>query len=41
MVGLIMEKAHGLPRHPSREQLEELAKREAVVVVHPTNFNEN
>jgi len=41
MVGLIMEKAHGLPRHPSREQLEELAKCEAVVVVHPSNFNEN
>ena len=35
MIGLIMEKAHGLPRHPSREQLEGLAKEEAVVIVHP------
>ena len=26
MIGLIMEKAHGLPKHPSREQLEEMAK---------------
>ena len=36
MVGLMMEKAHGLPRRPSREQLEELAKTEAFVIVHPT-----
>jgi deazaflavin-dependent oxidoreductase (nitroreductase family) len=35
MIGLIMEKAHGLPKRPSREQLEELAKDEAVVIVHP------
>lgn len=35
MIGLIMEKAHGLPRRPSREQLEGLAKEEAVVIVHP------
>jgi deazaflavin-dependent oxidoreductase (nitroreductase family) len=35
MVGLIMEKAHGLSRHPSREQLEEMAKTEAFVIVHP------
>lgn len=35
MIGLIMEKAHGLPRQPSREQLECLAKEEAVVIVHP------
>ena len=41
MIGLIMEKAHGLPRHPSREQLEELAKNEAFVIVHPTKFSEN
>ncbi len=33
MIGLIMEKAHGLPKHPSREQLEELAKNEAFVIV--------
>ena len=42
MIGLILEKAHGLPRHPSREQLESLAEDEAVVIVHPiTNFSEN
>ena len=41
MIGLIMEKAHGLPRQPSREQLESLAKEEAVVIVHPTKFSEN
>lgn len=41
MIGLIMEKAHGLPRHPSREQLEGLAKDEAFVIVHPTTFSEN
>lgn len=35
MIGLIMEKAHGLPHHPSREQLESLANEEAVVIVHP------
>ena len=35
MIGLIMEKAHGLPRRPSREQLEQLAVNEAMVIVHP------
>jgi deazaflavin-dependent oxidoreductase (nitroreductase family) len=35
MIGLIMEKAHGLPRHPSREQLEALAANEAMVIVRP------
>jgi hypothetical protein len=35
MIGFIMEKAHGLPRSPSREQLEGLAKSEAFVIVHP------
>ncbi len=35
MIGLIMEKAHGLSKHPTREQLEGLAKEEAVVIVHP------
>ncbi|HEX2995081.1 MAG TPA: nitroreductase/quinone reductase family protein [Anaerolineales bacterium] len=35
MIGLIMEKAHGLPRRPSRAQLEGLAANEAVVIVHP------
>ena len=41
MIGLIMEKAHGLPKHPSREQLENLAKEEAFVIVHPIKFSEN
>jgi len=41
MIGFIMEKAHGLPRRPSREQLEDLAKSEAFVIVHPTKFSEN
>ena len=35
MIGLIMEKAHGLPRHPNREQLEKLAEKETLVIVHP------
>jgi hypothetical protein len=41
MIGWIMEKAHGLPRRPSREQLESLAKDEVFVIVHPTKFSEN
>ena len=41
MVGLMMERAHHLTRHPSREQLEELAKEETLVIVHPTKFSEN
>lgn len=41
MIGLIMEKAHGLPRHPSHEQLEELGRAEAFVILHPTRFSEN
>jgi deazaflavin-dependent oxidoreductase (nitroreductase family) len=35
MIGLIMQKAHGLSKHPSREQLEKLAENEALVIVHP------
>jgi deazaflavin-dependent oxidoreductase (nitroreductase family) len=35
VIGLIMEKAHGLPRRPSRAQLEEMAKTEVFVIVHP------
>jgi deazaflavin-dependent oxidoreductase (nitroreductase family) len=35
MIGLLMEKAHGLPRRPSRAQLEQLAVDEAMVIVHP------
>jgi deazaflavin-dependent oxidoreductase (nitroreductase family) len=41
MVGLMMEKVHHLPRHPAHEQLEELAKEEALVIVHPMKFSEN
>ncbi len=36
MIGLLMERAHGLPKRPSREQLEGLAVNEAMVIVHPT-----
>lgn len=35
MMGLMMEKAHGLPKRPSREQLVALAKEEALVIVRP------
>jgi len=35
MVGLLMQKAHGLPKHPSREQLLELAASEAMVIIQP------
>lgn len=41
MIGLIMQKVHGLPKRPSREQLEDLAKDEVFVIVHPTKFSEN
>jgi deazaflavin-dependent oxidoreductase (nitroreductase family) len=35
MIGLIMQKAHGLPKHPSREQLEKMAENEALVIINP------
>jgi len=35
MMGLLMQKIHGLPKHPSRRQLEELAASEALVVITP------
>lgn len=35
MIGMIMQKAHNLPRKPSRRQLEELAASEVVVVITP------
>ena len=35
MMGLLMQKAHGLPKHPSREQLLELAASEAMVIIQP------
>ncbi|MEW6030405.1 MAG: nitroreductase/quinone reductase family protein [Chloroflexota bacterium] len=41
MIGFIMEKAHGLPKRPSREQLVELGKSEVFVILHPTSFSEN
>lgn len=41
MVGLIMEKTHGLPRRPSRAQLEELGTSEVFVILHPDKFSEN
>lgn len=41
MVGFILEKAHGLPRQPSRAQLEDLGHDEAFVILHPTSFSEN
>ena len=40
MIGLIMEKAHGLPRLPSRGQLEELGRSEVFVIVHPETSGE-
>lgn len=35
MIGLLMEKAHNLPRRPNRQQLEELAASEAMVIISP------
>jgi deazaflavin-dependent oxidoreductase (nitroreductase family) len=35
MMGLLMQKTHGLPKHPSREQLLELAASEAMVIIQP------
>lgn len=41
MVGIILQKAHGLPKSPSRDQLKKLAENEALVIVTPTNFSES
>jgi hypothetical protein len=41
MIGAIMQRAHGLPKHPSREQLEKLAENEALVIITPMPFSEN
>jgi deazaflavin-dependent oxidoreductase (nitroreductase family) len=41
MIGTIMQKAHGLPKQPSREQLEKLAEKEALVIITPVQFSEN
>ncbi|MBE3119634.1 MAG: nitroreductase family deazaflavin-dependent oxidoreductase [Candidatus Atribacteria bacterium] len=35
MIGLLMQKAHGLPKRPSRQQLDELAAAEAMVIIQP------
>ena len=35
MMGLLMQKAHHLPKRPSRQQLEQLAQSEVIVVVTP------
>jgi deazaflavin-dependent oxidoreductase (nitroreductase family) len=41
MIGTIMQRAHGLPKQPSREQLEKLAEKEALVIITPVPFSEN
>ena len=41
MIGLIMKRTHGLPKHPNREQLEKLAEKEALVIITPNQFSEN
>ena len=41
IIGMIMQKAHNLPRQPSREQLEKLAEKEALVIITPVQFSEN
>ena len=41
MIGLILQKAHGLPGRPGRAQLEELARDELLIIIHPTKFSEN
>jgi deazaflavin-dependent oxidoreductase (nitroreductase family) len=35
MMGLLMQKAHSLPKRPSREQLLKLAASEAMVIIQP------
>jgi deazaflavin-dependent oxidoreductase (nitroreductase family) len=39
MVGLMMERVHHLSKRPTRAQLEELAKTEALVIVRPNEMN--
>ena len=41
IVGTIMQKAHGLSKRPSREQLEALAENEVLVIITPTRLSEN
>jgi deazaflavin-dependent oxidoreductase (nitroreductase family) len=35
LMGLLMQKVHGLPKNPSREQLFALAAKEAMVIIQP------
>jgi deazaflavin-dependent oxidoreductase (nitroreductase family) len=41
MIGTIMQRAYGLPKQPSREQLVKLAEKEALVIITPVPFSEN
>lgn len=41
MIGVIMQKAHGFSKQPSRERLEKLAEKEALVIITPVPFSEN
>jgi hypothetical protein len=41
IIGAIMQKTHGLPKQPSREQLENLAENEVLVIITPVRFSEN
>ncbi len=41
IIGMIMQRAHGLPKRPSREQLERLAEKEALVIITPVQFSVN
>lgn len=41
IVGMVLRKAHGLSKDPSRDQLEKLAENEALVIITPTQFSEN
>jgi deazaflavin-dependent oxidoreductase (nitroreductase family) len=38
MMGLLMEKAHHLPKNPTRQQLFELASSEAMVIIRPSQL---
>ena len=41
MLGLIMQKVHGLPKKPARDQLEKLAEKEAFVIIEPLQIREH
>ena len=40
MIGLLMEKVHGLSKNPTREELEKLAETEALVTVTPNKIKD-